>query len=112
MTLPYANARRSRSANRGTLIMLLLAACSTEPRIAAHAPRKIFVESGDQQDGIATAPLRESLVIRVTDLDGAPIVGADVLWTTPDGGTFSPATTQSDARGVARTMWTLGESGA
>ncbi len=43
--------------------------------------------------------------------DGVPESGATVTWATSNGGALTPATSTTDASGVAVTVWTLGAGG-
>jgi hypothetical protein len=59
--------------------------------------------------GAAGGPARDSLAVRVEDQLGNPVAGADVSWAAVEGGGgVSPASTPSNAQGVARAQWTLG----
>lgn len=105
----FANARRRRSRRIVVdALIICLAACTNDLHTAPGRPRAVTVESGDRQIGLATAPLRLPLVIRVLDTDGHPVENATVRWTTPDRGAFSPSESATDGRGFARTFWTLG----
>lgn len=93
-----------------TLCTVLLA-CAGEPAPAPEAgaiPAALQVVAGDAQQGIATLPLRDSVVVLVTDGQGAPVSGAVVRFASVGGGSFSPANATSDAQGRARSAWTLG----
>lgn len=75
------------------------------------APAAVVRVSGDQQNGVVGAFLRDSLVVRVTDAQGRPIAGAAVAWAvTAGGGSVSQSSTTSDAGGQARVAWTLGKA--
>jgi hypothetical protein len=51
--------------------------------------------------------------VRAVDGRGHPVAGATVEWAVvAGGGSVSPATTQTDASGVASVQWTLGSQGA
>jgi len=65
--------------------------------------------AGDEQQGSINAPLSMPLSVRVTASGGAPVEGVVVNWTvTAGGGSVAPATSVTDADGVASTTWTLG----
>ena len=64
---------------------------------------------GDAQTGALGAALIDSLAVRVADSYGNPVPGATVTWAASAGsGAVSPATSQTNAQGIARTRWTLG----
>jgi hypothetical protein len=88
--------------------MLFLAACAMDLRQAPHHSRVLSVEAGDGQTGPASEPLSEALVVRVKDIDGNPVAGITVHWTTTDGGALAPSDTPTDETGLARTSWILG----
>lgn len=77
---------------------------------AAPGPAANLVRvSGDAQTGEAGQPLRDSLVVKVTDRFGNPVAGTSVQWAaTSGGGTLSPATVTTGASGLASSRWTLG----
>jgi hypothetical protein len=74
----------------------------------AGAPAQLQSVDGDAQTGPAAQPLEDSLAVRVLDGYGNPVPGAAVQWTVSGGGGVSPAMSQTDASGVARTQWVLG----
>lgn len=64
---------------------------------------------GDAQTGALGAALTDSLAVRVTDSFGNPVPGVTVAWAASTGnGAVSPATSQTNAQGIAKTRWTLG----
>jgi hypothetical protein len=74
---------------------------------ALPAPASVIAAiAGQGQSGVAGQPLRDSLVVQVTDRYGNPVSGANVNWTTGSG-RLSPSRTSS-ANGLAATQWTLG----
>ena len=59
--------------------------------------------------GAAGAALADSLAVKVTDRHGNPISGATVTWSVQTGGGgISPATSATNAAGIAKASWTLG----
>jgi hypothetical protein len=62
------------------------------------------------RSGTAGSVILDSLAVRVTDRFGNPIPNVDVTWTASSGGTVSPASSRTDASGVAKARWTLGGS--
>ena len=64
--------------------------------------------NGDAQTGEPGDVLKEPLRVVITR-DGQPVADEDVDWDTGDGGSLDPATTTTDASGIAETFWTLGD---
>lgn len=65
--------------------------------------------SGDGQTGLASAPLGDSLKVRVLDDGGVGLAGEPVSFAAdPGDGALSPATVVSDVSGYAAARWTLG----
>src|SRR5690606_32519055 len=55
--------------------------------------------------------LAKALKVKVTDEDGVVLEGAEVKWSVKSGGgRLSPATSISDANGIAQSSWTLGDA--
>ena len=78
---------------------------STQPN-----PRQAILEivSGNAQTGRAGEALPQPLVLRIHDQDGQGAPGILLTFTTPDSGSFAPATAITGADGTATTTWTLG----
>jgi len=89
-----------------------LGACSSDngggPNTLTVA--KSATNSGDAQTGTAGQALADPLRVAVTD-GGVAQNGVTVTWATTNGGSLSPATSTTDANGLAVTMWTLGAGG-
>jgi adhesin/invasin len=65
--------------------------------------------AGDAQLGPVLTALAESLVVRLTLKNGAPVHGAPVQWAvSTGGGMVAPQATVTDATGMAKTEWVLG----
>ena len=96
---------------RALVVGILVTGCGggnggTPPEITTIA--KASANSGDAQTGTVGQPLATSLSVVVTE-DGALSPGATVAWsTTAAGSSVNPASTPSDASGIASTAWTLG----
>lgn len=86
------------------------AASSSSFNIAAAPPASVAVSSGNAQAGPTSAALANPLVVLVTDSLGNPVSGATVAWST-SGGSLSPASSITNASGLASTTWTLGATG-
>jgi len=67
--------------------------------------------SGSAQHATLSAQLAAPLVVKAIDAHGAAISGVVVTWTPDSGsGSVSPATSVTDASGLAQTRWTLGRT--
>ncbi|HUR95009.1 MAG TPA: invasin domain 3-containing protein [Gemmatimonadales bacterium] len=71
-------------------------------------PAEIIVARGNRQSGTTGEPLGDSLVVKVMDRFGNPVLGAEVTWTAEVGGSVSPATSVTAADGLAATERMLG----
>jgi hypothetical protein len=71
-------------------------------------PSEMTVVRGNRQSGTTGEPLGDSLVVRVVDRLGDPVVGAEVTWTAEVGGSVSPATSVTSSSGQAGTQRMLG----
>jgi Bacterial Ig-like domain (group 1)/Regulator of chromosome condensation (RCC1) repeat/Bacterial Ig-like domain (group 2) len=66
---------------------------------------------GDGQNGEVAAPLAQPLAVRALDAHGNAVAGLLVTWTVVQGsGSVVPTQSSTDAEGVARTRWTLGQA--
>lgn len=102
--VPHTAEARVLDANGGVLASAVFSATAT-PGAAASITRV----SPDSVSSPAGAPLADSLAVLVRDANGNPVPGAPVVWTVVrGGGSVSPATSTTDAAGIARTAWTLG----
>ena len=104
MLLLCSNARRLRGPAPPLAILLAgLAACGGGSLALPNEgqPSEITVVGGNQQSGTTGEPLGDSLVVRVVDRLGDPVVGAEVTWTAEVGGSVSPATSVTSSTGQA-----------
>jgi hypothetical protein len=91
------------------LLLAGLAACGGELSLPNQGqPSEITVLRGNRQSGTTGEPLGDSLVVRVVDGLGGPVVGAEVTWTAEVGGSVSPATSVTSSSGQAGTQRMLG----
>ena len=92
--------------------LLLLASCGGENLVLPDdgAPRRLLIESGNDQQAPAGATLPDSIVLRVTDGTGRPVQDAPVGVTLQDGGSVAPAALRSGADGRVTFEWTLGRA--
>lgn len=93
---------------------ILAAACSgseTAGPPPAPVPAAIALVSGGDQVAPAGTKLPAPIVVKVTAADGQLVPGAIVTFGVPAGsGSVAPAFAITDARGEARTDWTLGRT--
>jgi len=101
----------------GALAAVLAAACSdhgTEPLSDAQAlmtGATLTIHSGDGQTARGSTTLRTPLRVRLLDAGGSPIAGARMRWV-PATGSVAREISRTNADGIARAAWTLGEGGA
>jgi alpha-tubulin suppressor-like RCC1 family protein len=86
--------------------LLALAACSSDSTGSGGTPASI----GAAANLPASAPVGTTtqVTVRVTDASAKPVKGATVTWTATGGGSAQPATSMTDASGLASTIWNLG----
>ncbi|HEU0013222.1 MAG TPA: Ig-like domain-containing protein [Longimicrobium sp.] len=92
------------SAAGGTLTAVFTATAAAGP--AASVARS----SSPHFVGTPGAPLDEDLAVLVRDANNNPVAGVQVTWSTATGGSFNPAASTTDANGIARARWTLGNN--
>jgi alpha-tubulin suppressor-like RCC1 family protein len=99
----------ARLPTRAAAFVLLLGGCDSSPTPPPAPPAAVVIVSGNEQLGTVVTALPQPLVVRVVDADGQPLPGVSVTWAAgAESGAVSPATTMTDASGVARADWTLG----
>jgi len=91
---------------RTAALAMLLAACGGDSGTGPSS-LAIAAQAGQGQTGPAAGPLPNALAVLVTNPSGAPVAGQAVTWTTT-GGSLDPATSTTDASGIATTAWRLG----
>lgn len=74
----------------------------------AGPPTTLTAIPGDALEGERARPLPEPVVVKLTDDWGNPVGGVDVTFEPLAGGNVSPASVETDAAGLAATLWTLG----
>ena len=76
-------------------------------------PTAMAIVGGAEQTGPAGTQLAAPLAVRVVDRYGEGIAGVEVGWVvTAGGGSVDPERSLTDAVGVARTAWRLGDGGS
>lgn len=77
----------------------------------ARPPAAISIVGGNEQTGDAGGVLPESLSVGVRDAGGQAVPAVSVSWRVSTGsGTVSPATSLTDAQGLAKTSFKVGSS--
>jgi len=71
----------------------------------------LTIVSGDGQTGSAARALAAPLVVQLRDGQGRIVVGAEMSWQVTSGNGSVPFATQTDERGLASVIWTLGVEG-
>lgn len=104
-----ADAQRveARAVNPNTGAAIVFATFKATPLPGpAHSVTK---SAGDAQTGALGGALTDSLAVRVVDSFGNPVPNVQVTWAASvNNGAVSPATSQTNAEGIAKTQWTLG----
>jgi alpha-tubulin suppressor-like RCC1 family protein len=78
---------------------------------ADEAVGNLEIVSGNNQSGRLSGQLTDAVVVKVTTKSGQPVTGATVEFKPDTGsGTVSASSALSDAEGLARVNWTLGNS--
>ena len=97
------------------VILAFQMACHHDSPLAPHdvipraRPAAISKSGGDGQQAAVTTTLPESLRVRVLDVGGLPVGGAQVSWVpATGGGTVSASATGTSSDGYAAVAWTLG----
>jgi hypothetical protein len=86
-----------------------LSACGDSTSPAGPAARVALVD-GDLQAGTTGTALGAPLRVRVTDADGTAVQGSTVHWdVVSGGGSVDPASSTTDAEGIASTVFILGD---
>ena len=94
-------------------VVLAGVACHDDNTTRPPTATQVVVVSGTGQSAIVGQSLTDSLAVKVLDQHGNPLSGARVTWAvTAGGGTVNPATSVTDAQGIARTSFRPGASGA
>lgn len=108
---------RSNLAVVSTLAFSALAGACSSVSEPVEPQRELSIIAGDDQEAvtangsqsyIGNGAFPDSLRVRVTDASGAPVQGVSVAWTA-GAGSLSPATSTTDADGVASARWSLYE---
>ena len=96
----------------GAFAVMLLAGCTSDQlNLPSEGdPGAIEVLAGNGQSGQVGGSLPESLVVRVTDLHGRPVLGqwVEFVPTADPTGQLLPDTVLTDAAGRAASRWRLG----
>ena len=90
--------------------MAVAVGCSEDDGfVEPPSPATVAIVGGSPQTGTTGFPLGQSLQVRVTDDDGAPMPGVPVTWAVASGGgSLLSATSTTNGDGIAINTWTLG----
>lgn len=84
---------------------------NTVPTFVQAVPKTLAVTAGDKQTGFVTSPLTTKITVALTDASGLPVIGSQVRFAvTGGGGSVADTVASSDAFGLAKTTWTLGDA--
>jgi trimeric autotransporter adhesin len=89
-------------------LLLVPASCretGTEPTGPVFGALELISESN--LTGAAGEALAPPVVVRARDTQGQPMAGVEIVWTAA-AGTVNPASSSTDASGIAAVTWTLG----
>ena len=76
----------------------------------AQQPAALTLVTGGDQEGLPGRRLPEPVEVVVEDAEGAPVANVTVNFAPAEGhGSVLPASAESDAGGITRTAWTLGD---
>lgn len=106
----YPHAPRMRKPSLHMLGIAALALIGLVGAATASAD-SLALRSGGGQSGLIGQPGAQSLVVEVRDVDGAPIAGRSISWSTGDGFQVGAAATLTDANGRASVGFTYGNYG-
>lgn len=90
--------------------LLILGACGDDLGPALGRPAAMEMLAGDGQQGVVTALLPETLLVRVVDPAGEPVGGVRIQWTLDEGGGSIVPVGPTDADGMGRATWRLGQT--
>lgn len=80
-----------------------------DPAGPGPVPANIRVQAGNQQTGVVATALTTPLLVVVTDANNRPVANRRVDWDVgPGSGSANPASSTTNSRGEATTVWTLG----
>ena len=78
--------------------------------LVAQQPASLRLVTGGDQEGLPGRRLPEPVEVLVEDAGGSPVAGVTVTFAPDEGhGSVLPASAESDANGITRTAWTLGD---
>lgn len=103
--------RRFRGLGIGVVVVLAYCDGSDLVLPSETGPAAIIKVDGDNQNGSAGSPLADSLVVKVMDGRGAPLVDQRVAFTLDTdapGAQVTPDTARTGSDGTARADWVLG----
>ncbi len=108
--MPLRTARASVRILPWLACALVASACRKDAPTGPNAtPAAIRADAGNAQSAVVGVALSIPLRVIVTDASGKAVSGARVDWDAAVGaGSVSPGSTNSNADGVATTVWTLG----
>ncbi len=88
-------------------------ACKPKETVAPPVPAALLLVQGGNQSVQAGRELPNPVVLRVTDVDGVPVVKVPVgLVVATGGGAVTPASALTDESGEVRVKWQLGPADA
>ncbi|HEU0013220.1 MAG TPA: Ig-like domain-containing protein [Longimicrobium sp.] len=105
---PAAGAAQTLEARVSTASGQLTAVVGATAGPGAPALLRAYLPGDTIFAGTPGAPLDSLQAVRAVDANGNPVAGVAITWAADNGGTFNPATSTTDAQGIARSRWTMG----
>jgi alpha-tubulin suppressor-like RCC1 family protein len=96
----------------GHVVVAHLFGSDLETRFSVQAlpgpPARVAATGGSGQEAEVTSLLPERASVLVTDSNGNPVPGVEILFEAGAGGSAAPSRVRTDSSGVASAMWRLG----
>jgi hypothetical protein len=93
----------------GLMLLLALGACGDDTGVQPGSPAILEEAGGNGQAAGVGSPLANPLRVKVSDAAGNGVPGVTVAWSVVSGGgAVSPVSSNTDADGIAATVFTLG----
>jgi plastocyanin len=95
------------STAKGLVLLVAAAACGSDSGTTPNPTSTLAIQAGNNQVDTVLATLATQYAVLVRDQNSDPIAGVTVTWSAPSG-TILPATSQTNASGIATAVRALG----